>query len=323
MPWWSWPKEAQSRRPCPTGAGTLDIHKPRNLPRSATCVPLVIIGGFGSPASYFECVRRTLKQNHQPVIIIPLLHLSDDVANLTLEAQMNRVLSILTSRLGKGPLCIHIAGFSTGALVCAHLANTHPDIVRKILLINPASCFFRLNEKSLATFCPDNAKYPHAQLLGHVHFADTDTLSMIADYESAAQWIFWATNRQKYLRRVLAWAYYHAYGKSVFEPLSQMELIFRTPLVNLKALVSECIIKPNIWKIMCDLQTKGIHVDIMVGKDDFYMPFSLLIGEAFPKNVRVHRVRGEHHILFNDPSLAAAKIMAIVSNTILLKCPYI
>jgi hypothetical protein len=171
--------------------------------------------------------------------------------------------------------------------------------------------------------CPDHKDYPHSELLGDIPFVDADTLSLIAKYDGISKAIFAVTTRVRPLRRLIAWVYHHIYGKSVFEPQSLMELTFKTPLANLKTMIRECIIKPNIWQIIRDLQDQGLHVHIIVGKDDYYYPMSMLLGEAFSQTVRIHRVRGEHHLLFNDPSLASAKILAILTDTRVQHCPYI
>ena len=302
----------------------------RSSPRA-----IVIVGGLGASKFYFAKFAGALSQAAgQRVITIELLH------GVSLEAECDNVMRVLvrdSQRLAKGGngnrvsirsgdaasrtevVSYDLLGFSTGCIVASSLSlmlreAEHPCVqIRMLILVNPAELLFRFSRNVLLAIMPDAARFPHVS--ARMELLPTGSLSVWACrwaiFVAAGIW-----NSSIYFlgSALTARIYYHLHARHVNEPTADelSRLAFRKRLQEIVVTATDCIIKPNLPLILRRLGEQGQRVFIVAGREDFYEHFSSRLAAELP-NVTLHRLVGDHHVLYHHPISSASRVWGLMS----------
>lgn len=249
--------------------------------------PFVFIGGYGCNDSYCKKFIKYMKPNYK-IYFIPILH-----NDCSFENQVNRIYNKIKNIKTK----INLLGFSTSCTICLRLLEKYPDRINKLLLLNPASLYFRL------TNTPELKKYN--LLPSNTKFIKNDILNYLNNY-SILSFLYNFLNYFTIFTFITSLIYYLLIGYYENEPFNSIYYIFSIPYKNTKKCLINCLLDVNIWQLLRNTKNYN-NITIFVGINDFYYPLTNLISEQF-LNIKIVRLLGNHHIMITNPEYICNKI---------------
>jgi hypothetical protein len=250
---------------------------------------IIVIGGFGSSSKYnYEFCKYLQYYSQYPVININLVH------GCSYKKEMNNITKQIKSNYNN-----ILIGFSTGCTMVLKLAQIIH--VKQIILCNPAELLTRLSYNFMKSIT-------NYKCIEHI-----DRYKILMKKSIIPAWVFdiiiciisviWDI-LIFISSKLCAYIYYNLYGYYIGEPnIDELQrIIFSIRFNKLKLTIVECLIKHNVNDI---IKNTNIRINIIVGKEDYYIKFSEHLYNNFENNIRIKKIDGCHHMLYHKSKQCA------------------